>query len=98
MTARVTDRAMQLFGGGGVSQEFPLAAMWANARSLRFADGPDEVHRRQISRLELRKHSPPDQRHKVPLSDHYALRTSSCPRRVQHIREALGPPGYVEVD
>ena len=64
MTARVTDRAMQLFGGGGVSQEFPLAAMWANARSLRFADGPDEVHRRQIARLELRKHSPPDPRHR----------------------------------
>ena len=62
MTARVADRAMQLFGGGGVSQEFPLAAMWAHARALRFADGPDEVHRRQIARLELRKHSPKDSR------------------------------------
>ncbi len=53
---RVIERAMQLHGGGGVSQEFPLAAMWAHSRSLRFADGPDEVHRRQIGRLELRKH------------------------------------------
>lgn len=56
MTCRVVDRAMQLHGGGGVSQAFPLAAMWAHSRSLRFADGPDEVHRRQIGRLELRKH------------------------------------------
>jgi acyl-CoA dehydrogenase len=56
MTGRVVDRAMQLHGGGGVSQAFPLAAMWAHSRALRFADGPDEVHRRQIGRLELRKH------------------------------------------
>jgi acyl-CoA dehydrogenase len=57
MTLRVVERAMQLHGGGGVSQEFPLASMWAHSRTLRFADGPDEVHRRQIGRLELRKHS-----------------------------------------
>src|SRR5678810_1284452 len=56
MTLGVLDRAMQLHGGGGVSQEFPLASMWAHSRTLRFADGPDEVHRRQIGRLELRKH------------------------------------------
>jgi acyl-CoA dehydrogenase len=56
MTGRVVDRAMQLHGGGGVSQEFPLALAWAHSRTLRFADGPDEVHRRQIGRLELRKH------------------------------------------
>jgi acyl-CoA dehydrogenase len=55
MALRVLDRAIQLHGGGGVSQAFPLAAMWAHARTLRFADGPDEVHRRQIGRLELRK-------------------------------------------
>jgi acyl-CoA dehydrogenase len=54
-TLAVLDRAMQLHGGGGVSQAFPLAAMWAHARTLRFADGPDEVHRRQIGRLELRR-------------------------------------------
>jgi acyl-CoA dehydrogenase len=56
MTLQVLDRAMQLHGGGGVSQEFPLAFWWAHSRTLRFADGPDEVHRRQIGRLELRKH------------------------------------------
>jgi acyl-CoA dehydrogenase len=56
MTLQVLDWAMQLHGGGGVSQEFPLAFMWAHSRTLRFADGPDEVHRRQIGRLELRKH------------------------------------------
>jgi acyl-CoA dehydrogenase len=57
MTLRVVERSMQLHGGGGVSQAFPLASMWAHSRTLRFADGPDEVHRRQIGRLELRKHS-----------------------------------------
>jgi acyl-CoA dehydrogenase len=57
MTGQVVDWAMQLHGGGGVSQEFPLASMWAHSRTLRFADGPDEVHRRQIGRLELRKHT-----------------------------------------
>ncbi|HET7874325.1 MAG TPA: acyl-CoA dehydrogenase family protein [Methylomirabilota bacterium] len=56
MTLRVVERAIQLHGGGGVSQAFPLATMWAHSRTLRFADGPDEVHRRQIGRLELRKH------------------------------------------
>jgi acyl-CoA dehydrogenase len=56
MTLRVIERSMQLHGGGGVSQAFPLATMWAHSRTLRFADGPDEVHRRQIARLELKKH------------------------------------------
>jgi acyl-CoA dehydrogenase len=56
MTLRVLDRAMQVHGGGGVSQEFGLAFAWAHSRTLRFADGPDEVHRRQIGRLELRRH------------------------------------------
>src|SRR6266478_5543743 len=53
MTGQVIDWAMQVHGGGGVSQEFPLAFMWAHSRTLRFADGPDEVHRRQIGRLEI---------------------------------------------
>jgi acyl-CoA dehydrogenase len=55
-TLAVLERAIQLHGGGGVSQAFPLAFWWAHSRTLRFADGPDEVHRRQIGRLELRKH------------------------------------------
>ena len=54
MTGKVVDMAMQVHGGGGVSQEFPLAFMWAHSRTLRFADGPDEVHRNQIARLEIR--------------------------------------------
>jgi acyl-CoA dehydrogenase len=56
MALRVIDRAIQAFGGAGVSDEFPLAAMWANSRTLRLADGPDEVHRAQLAKLELRKY------------------------------------------
>jgi acyl-CoA dehydrogenase len=56
MALRVIDRAIQAFGGAGVSDDFPLAAMWANSRTLRLADGPDEVHRAQIAQLELRKY------------------------------------------
>ena len=53
---RVVDRAIQAHGGGGVSGDFPLAGMWAGLRTLRFADGPDEVHRRQVARRELRRY------------------------------------------
>lgn len=56
MALRVIDRAIQAFGGAGVSDELPLAAMWANSRTLRLADGPDEVHRAQLAKLELRKY------------------------------------------
>ncbi|HET8647812.1 MAG TPA: acyl-CoA dehydrogenase family protein, partial [Vicinamibacteria bacterium] len=56
MLTRVADRAIQVHGGAGVSQDTFLAGAWANARTLRLADGPDEVHRRQIGRLELKKH------------------------------------------
>jgi acyl-CoA dehydrogenase len=52
----VIDRAVQLHGGGGVSGDFPLARMWAHARTLRLADGPDEVHVRSVAREELRKY------------------------------------------
>jgi acyl-CoA dehydrogenase len=54
MTEWVLDKAIQAHGGGGVSQDFPLAHLWASARSLRFADGPDEVHKRSLARRELR--------------------------------------------
>jgi acyl-CoA dehydrogenase len=57
MALRVIDRAIQAFGGAGVSQDFTLAAQWASSRTLRLADGPDEVHRNQIARLELRKYA-----------------------------------------
>ena len=56
MTEWVIDKAIQAHGGGGVSQEFPLAGAWAAARSLRFADGPDEVHKRSLARRELHKY------------------------------------------
>jgi len=55
MTLRVLDRAIQAHGGGGVSDDFPLAAAWARTRTLRLADGPDEVHREAIAKLELKK-------------------------------------------
>jgi acyl-CoA dehydrogenase len=56
MALRVIDRAIQAHGAAGVSADFPLAAAWAGARTLRLADGPDEVHREAIAKLELRKH------------------------------------------
>ncbi|HVX16678.1 MAG TPA: acyl-CoA dehydrogenase family protein [Acidimicrobiales bacterium] len=56
MALRIVDRAIQAHGAGGVSQDFPLAQMWAGQRSLRLADGPDEVHRRQVARRELGKY------------------------------------------
>jgi acyl-CoA dehydrogenase len=52
---KVIDRAIQVHGGGGVSNDFPLAMMYAHLRTLRLADGPDEVHKRSIARHELRK-------------------------------------------
>ena len=56
MTLQVIDWAMQAHGGAGVSDDFPLAMMYAHSRTLRFADGPDEVHRNAIAKLELSKH------------------------------------------
>jgi acyl-CoA dehydrogenase len=55
---KVIDRAIQAHGGGGVSDDFPLAWMYAHLRTLRLADGPDEIHKRTIARHELRKHAP----------------------------------------
>jgi acyl-CoA dehydrogenase len=58
MALRVIDRAIQAHGGGGVSDDFPLAAMYAGIRTLRLADGPDEVHRRQVAKRELGRYTP----------------------------------------
>ncbi|MFE9249230.1 acyl-CoA dehydrogenase family protein [Streptomyces sp. NPDC007088] len=52
----ILDKAVQLHGAGGVSQDFPLAELWAAARTLRLADGPDEVHQRSLARRELKKY------------------------------------------
>jgi acyl-CoA dehydrogenase len=57
MACQVIDWAMQVHGGGGVSDDFPLAYFYAMARTLRYADGPDEVHRNAIAKLELGRHA-----------------------------------------
>jgi acyl-CoA dehydrogenase len=57
MALRVIDRAIQMHGAAGISQDFPLASLWTSQRTLRLADGPDEVHRRVIARKELAKYS-----------------------------------------
>jgi acyl-CoA dehydrogenase len=57
MAQQVIDMAMQLHGGGGFSDDYPLAAAWTSARSLRMADGPDEVHRGVVAKLELGKYA-----------------------------------------
>ncbi|ORW04272.1 acyl-CoA dehydrogenase family protein [Mycobacterium kyorinense] len=59
---KVVDRAIQVHGGGGVTDDFPLAMAWAHLRTLRLADGPDEVHKRAIARRELRKYQEASQR------------------------------------
>jgi acyl-CoA dehydrogenase len=58
MACEVIDRAIQAHGGAGVSQDTPLASMYAHARTLRIADGPDEVHRRSVARRELARYRP----------------------------------------
>jgi acyl-CoA dehydrogenase len=59
MALKVIDWAMQVHGGAGVSADFPLAFYYAQVRTLRFADGPDEVHRNSIAKIELGKYAPP---------------------------------------
>ena len=54
---KVVDEAVQMYGGEGISQDTPLAAAWTHLRTLRLADGPDAVHRRQVARNELRKYT-----------------------------------------
>lgn len=56
MALKIIDRAIQVHGGGGVSNDFPLAMMYAHIRTLRLADGPDEVHKMSIARMELKKY------------------------------------------
>jgi acyl-CoA dehydrogenase len=58
MALRIIDDAIQAHGGGGVSDDFGLAKSYAHIRTLRLADGPDEVHARSIARLEFGKHAP----------------------------------------
>jgi acyl-CoA dehydrogenase len=60
MALKIIDRAIQVHGGGGVTDDFPLARAWAHLRTLRLADGPDEVHKRSIARIELAKYRTKD--------------------------------------
>jgi acyl-CoA dehydrogenase len=62
VACKVLDWSIQAHGGGGMSEDFPLAYMYAHSRTLRFADGPDEVHRNAIAKLELSKHLPAPKR------------------------------------
>ena len=57
MALKVIDDAIQAFGGAGVTSDFGLAKMYSGIRTLRIADGPDEVHRRTIAQLEFKKHA-----------------------------------------
>ena len=58
MALKVIDRAIQVHGAAGVTQFTPLASMYASMRTLRFADGPDEVHKMTIARREILRHDP----------------------------------------
>lgn len=60
MACQIVDWAIQVFGGGGVASDHYLTACYSLARALRLADGPDEVHRNQIARLELKRHRDTD--------------------------------------
>ena len=66
---KIIDRAIQVHGGGGVSEDFPLAWMWAHVRTLRLADGPDEVHKMTIARRELRRHAPSEENGRAARAD-----------------------------
>jgi len=68
MACQVIDWAMQAFGGAGMCDDFPLAYYYASARTLRFADGPDEVHRNAIAKLELRKYAAKPQAVEMPVT------------------------------
>jgi acyl-CoA dehydrogenase len=57
MACQIIDWAIQAHGGAGVSEDFPLASAYAGIRTLRIADGPDEVHQGTVARLELAKHA-----------------------------------------
>jgi acyl-CoA dehydrogenase len=85
MACQVIDWAMQVFGGAGTNNDYFLGAAYATARLLRLADGPDEVHRNQIGKLELKKHRGTDPRrtggHAAVLSLEEVAATAAGPDR-----------------
>ena len=84
MAEWVLDKAIQVHGGAGVSQDTPLAELWAQARTLRLADGPDEVHRASLAKRELAAGPRPPTRPQppvTPVASRRRTRTSSAPWR-----------------
>jgi acyl-CoA dehydrogenase len=73
ITLKVIDRAIQVHGAAGVTQFFPLAEMYAHARTLRIVDGPDEVHKMTIARREIRKYAPDFRRDLAARRHHFAV-------------------------
>jgi len=68
VAGKILDWAIQVHGAGGLSQDFPLAMMFAHQRTLRFADGPDEVHRNAIAKWELGRHSSIPSKEPAPIT------------------------------
>jgi len=88
---RIIDWAIQAFGGGGTSMDHYLSAGYATARLLRLADGPDEVHRNQLARLEMKRHEATDPRMTGGRGD--VLSLEEVERRFAHLKP--GNPGYL---
>jgi acyl-CoA dehydrogenase len=93
MAGRVIDWAIQAFGGAGVTDDFGLAAAYTTARYLRLADGPDEVHRNQVARLELRRYRDVDAARSgggAAVLDRAAAERAGCAARSRY-RNEPGP-------
>lgn len=91
MAQKIVDDAMQLFGGGGTANDHLLSAAFATARLLRLADGPDEVHRNQLARMELKRHRNTDPRQTG--GDAHVLGLDELRGRFAHLRP--GAEGYL---
>ena len=79
MALEVIDQAVQMHGAAGVSQDFPLARMWTSVRTLRLADGPDAVHRRVISKAEMKRYSNEGRREARRVPGGHAARSTPGP-------------------
>ena len=88
MALKIIDRAIQVHGGGGVTDDFPLASFCAHQRTLRLADGPDEVHKRTIARVELKR-----MREASPQAEHLVFGSITPEQPASHRRDVLGLSG-----